>query len=311
MTSRTVAFLSWVFIFAQAGFAAEGNLFPVPKYDGDIGFYRLRSVHFEPEHAAVVDARLRKIAPVRGLPSTHQIPQTMLPPVRDQGQRGTCAYFATLGLAEAYYMAQSPNNKDIELSEECLTELRNWMFDDKSYVGDDKPAQRPDPDGDDPGQIARTITRNGVPLAANYPVADCRYSDRNTRALPMDVYHQTPATWAKGANFDFNAKPTIDSIRALIAANIPVEVGVLVFNDDFENSTWRYSPWSDNNQTLAGGHAIQLTGYRTDSDGQTMFTFKNSWGRWGAHGYGQIQDKRLTYGWGYDSSLEFTLALHD
>lgn len=317
MTSkRFVFFVVGILIAASA--RAEMLSLPIVKNDGEVSFYRMMKVHRDPGQARLVEERLARSEPVRGLPSSYTIPDSALPPIRDQGERGTCAYFATLGLVETYYMAKSPSYGNINLSVECLTDVRNWMFDQKTYTGDDKPGERPDPNGDDPWSVGLTITHNGVPLSAKYGSAECRYADTSDRDLSLDDYLATFSgssgsfPFAKGIGFDYNTAPTIDSIRALIAGNIPVEVGVLVYDEDFNDPVWRYNVFDDNEQTLAGGHAIQLTGYATLSDGHTMFLFKNSWGKfWGMRGWGQIREDRIIHGWKYEKDLEFTLSMHD
>src|SRR6185437_10161303 len=65
---------------------------------------RLLPVHHDFSHEQVVQDRLFYSPPLTDtLPSSYEIPHTSLPPVRDQGRRGTCAYFATVGLLEHYY----------------------------------------------------------------------------------------------------------------------------------------------------------------------------------------------------------------
>lgn len=291
----------------------------VIKNDGSVSWYRLLPVHHDPGHAAVVAKRLANAKwDSTPLPASYQISTANLPPIRDQGQRGTCAYFATVGIIETYYQAQSSSKTAPTLSEECLVDVRNWMVDQgTSYAGDDAPDQRPDPNGDLPFSIVKTVTEDGVPLAQKFSsTVDCTYNGDNTNggdvALTdyLAAVGKSGAAFAKGAKFDQNSAPTVDAIKALIASNVPVEVGIIVYNEYMNETDWRFDASQDTEDNIAGGHAIQLTGYTTQN-GKTIFTFKNSWGAtWGNSGFGTIDDAILTNSWGFESGLDFTVALH-
>lgn len=118
------------------------KVFEVSRKDGASGYYRFLSVHPNPARAQSVGNRFATLN--QDLPLNYQIPPGKIPYVRDQGQRGTCAFFATVGILEAYYLRHPPLSR-LKLSEECLTDARNWMFDQSyNYTGEDAPAQRPD-----------------------------------------------------------------------------------------------------------------------------------------------------------------------
>ncbi len=292
----------------------------IVKADGSIGSYRLLPVHYDPAHAAQVLARLsgESSRALDSLPSQHQIPTQILPPIRDQGQRGTCAYFATVGILETYYMNHSSSFGSTRLSEECLVDVRNWMVDNSSaYTGDDKPDERPDPNGDLPQSIIKTIAYYGVPEAKSYgPSLSCVYDGNNQAGgdVSMNDYVSIFSTgsssaFGKNLRFNFNQAPTIDTVRALIAANIPVEIGILVYNEYMYGSDWRFNPKQDTDENIAGGHAIMLTGYTT-SAGKTIFTFKNSWGAsWGTSGFGTLDDALVVKSWSYDPSFDMTVSV--
>jgi hypothetical protein len=276
-------------------------------------------VHFDPNHAAEVETRMRAES-VRAstLPTQYQIPTNVLPPIRDQGQRGTCAYFATVGALETYYMNHSSSFGSTRLSEECLVDVRNWMVDNSSlYAGDDKPDLRPDPNGDLPQSIIKTIAYYGVPQAKNYSSSlSCVYDVDNENGSDVSLVDyqsifSSGASFAFGKNlaFRYDSAPTIESVKALIAANIPVEVGVLVYNEYMYSSNWRFNPGIDTDDNIAGGHAILLTGY-TVSNGKTIFTFKNSWGKsWGKSGYGTLDDALVKKSWEYDPSFDMSVSV--
>lgn len=299
--------------------AAQDRVADVIRNDGSVGHFKLLPVHFDPAHAAVVKSRVSFLDD-SATPPQYTIPASSLPVVRDQGQRGTCAYFATIGIIESYYIAQSSTNSSLTLSEECLVDVRNWEFDQGTkYTGDDAPDQRPDPNGDLPNSIIKTINENGVPASAVYNQSvDCTYSGDNTSGndLALSDYRATftgphaSATYGKEIKFAQNTAPTINTVKALIAAGIPVEVGIVVYNEFMDGTDWRFNPRTDTSDNIAGGHAIILTGYDTTSErGKTIFTFKNSWGSyWGNSGYGTIDDGVLTNSWAYDPSFDFIVS---
>ncbi len=321
--SRSCFLLFLFSLLSLSALASEENILrEVINSDGTVARYRLLPVHHDPSHAAVVQERLNSSLETMAGPSKYEIPHKLLPPVRDQGMRGTCAYFATLGLLESYYMAKSPKTP-VRLSEECLVDVRNWMADESSYKGADKPEVRPDPNGDLPTSIIKTIVKNGVPFARKYSTAvNCVYDGSNQVGTDLNLanYLETftkgahpSKTYGKAVKFNENTKPTVAAIRALIAKNIPVEVGILVYNEFMEggSSDWRFDPKVDTADQIAGGHAIILTGYKTTAKGTTIFTFKNSWNTsWGKAGFGTINAALLANSWGYDPTFDFIVSVH-
>jgi hypothetical protein len=288
----------------------------VKKSDGSVGRYKLLPVHIDPLHSSVVEAR-KEVAVNSNLPASYQIPKASLPATRDQGSRGTCVYFATVGMIETYLIAKDPINKSTKVSEQCLVGLRNWEADEKSYIGDDKPIDyRPDPDGDYLDLVANTVTYYGVPLEGKYPQIKCKYTWAGaSKATPLDKYESlftsgaTPAI-GKGHEFEIDKAPTLEKIKALLVQNIPVEIATLVYQEHLSTSKWDYNGMINKPGTLAGAHAVILTGYR-DSGSKTIFTFKNSWGNWGSGGYGTITSTLLKHSWKSDSEYDIAISFHD
>jgi hypothetical protein len=317
-SKKVFAVFSSLLSFATISQAQADPTAQVVKTDGSVVNYKLLPVHHDLQHDAEVKARLfSQMTRFSALPSSHQIPTKMLPPIRDQGNRGTCAYFATVGILETYYMGQSSSFGKTRLSEECLVDVRNWMFDNTdSYTGDDKPDQRPDPNGDLPQSIIKTISYYGVPEAKAFGDVSCAYNGNNEQggSVSIDDYKgifAQGASKAYGQNlqFQFDSKPTINSVKALISANIPVEIGVVVYNEYMSSINWRFNPKLDTDDNIAGGHAIMLTGY-TVSNGKTIFTFKNSWGpTWGKSGFGTMDEDLVAHSWGYDPSFDMTVSV--
>lgn len=296
---------------------AEDAVFQVEKADGTFGQYRLLPVVHEPEHEQTVQLRLNEEKVSAPLPATYQIPSRYLSSVQDQGSRSTCAYFATLAAMETHYLRAGRRTK---LSEECLAGVRNWMYDQGgNYRGRDKPSFRPDANGDFPISIVMTIMQNGVPVAGRYSSASCVYNGSNPRgsAVSLANYQNSVASspnprsaYGKGEDFYHNTNPTIGTIKSLIANNIPVVVGILVYQRFSSTSSWIYDPQKDTSNRLTGGHAVMLMGYTTQNN-KTVFLFKNSWGRsWGQRGYGTLDEGLLIKSWSYQSNFDFITSLY-
>jgi C1A family cysteine protease len=294
------------------------DLHKVPLNNGTFGYYRLLKPHYDPTQASVVHQRLNQTLNYKylSLPAEYEISSSLIPDVRDQARRPTCVYFATMGALESYYMSQSSKYSDINLSEECLVGLRNWMFDQgDAYTGADKPEERPDDSGDWLQMVAQTVVDHGVPAAEDYSNVSCTYRSAGSKDVPMNDYEKIFSnsesfSFGKGAPVQINRQTTIESIKALIAQNVPVEVGILVYKRYFDGPNWEYNSYYDRESTLAGGHAVLLTGYST-SGTKTVFKFKNSWGYfWGMSGYGTIDDGLLIQSWSYDPMMDVTVSIH-
>ncbi len=316
--------LKKIFIFGFVAASISQTVFSqemtqtVYKSDGSKSQYRFLPVNYDPNQKSIVTERLKeKNLHGLALPSSYVISNSKLPDVRDQGSRGTCVYFSTVGLMEAYFMKKSSKYKDIKLSEECLTNVRNWMYDQgRKYTGDDRPKRRPDPNGDFPVSVVKTIKNNGVPMARAYAQANCNYNSYQGSTVSLPYYQsiysesQLPA-FGKGVTFDVNTNPTIEDLKSLLVKDIPVEVTVFVYRTYMTTSDWRYNSQTDKPSTRVGGHAIQLVGYRTEGS-RTIFRFKNSWGSgWGDLGYGTMDDRLLTHSWSYDRNYDAIVSMHD
>jgi cathepsin B len=75
------------------------------------------------------------------------------------------------------------------------------------------------------------------------------------------------------------------AIKQEIYTNGPVQTGFTVYQDFFSYSSGVYRAAST---TKAGGHAVEIVGWNSDSKGE-YWIVKNSWGTgWGLDGYFQI-----------------------
>jgi C1A family cysteine protease len=310
MISFVRSFLGLLFLFSLGATAAES--ISVRKNNGAMDTYRLMPVRLDPQHAKVFHARKKSLA--ISLPARAYIPADELPPIRNQGSRGTCAYFATVGILEKYYLTPSGRPR---ISEECLVDVRNWIFDQgKKYTEPDQPGQRPDPNGDYPTSIILTVVKNGVPAANRFSSADCVYRKNDTKGFDLSLpdylkaISESPEAYGKDLKFDANTAPTIDDIRSLIASGVPVEVAIFVYSAFMKTADWIYNPERDTDDDIVGGHAIILTGYET-ANGRTVFTFKNSWDtNWGYSGFGTLDEGLLKKSWSSATDYDFIVSIH-
>jgi len=73
----------------------------------------------------------------------------------------------------------------------------------------------------------------------------------------------------------------VAAIQQELMTNGPLQAGFTVYNDFFSYSSGVYKPTSS---TEAGGHAVEIVGWNTDSNG-VYWIVKNSWGTgWGLNG---------------------------
>ena len=81
-----------------------------------------------------------------------------------------------------------------------------------------------------------------------------------------------------------NSSKTFNGVAAIqqeLMTNGPLQAGFTVYNDFFSYSSGVYKPTSS---TVAGGHAVEIVGWNTDSNG-VYWIVKNSWGTgWGLNG---------------------------
>lgn len=297
---------------------ADSEGFNLRQSNGENRRISLLTVHPDSTHSPLVRRRLANQISTISAPTSYSIATSKLPTIRDQGSRSTCVYFATVGLLETSLIAKSASNRNLNLSEECLANVRNWMFDQgAAYTGDDQPKERPDPNGDFPASVTKTITEIGVPAEGSFgSMAKCSYDGTVTyggRISAADyraIFEQgsSPA-YGKGALFNLDSAPTHTAIKALLAQNIPVEVAIYVYPEFAEGSDWRFNAQKDTEFNVAGGHAIILTGYRT-VQGKMIYTFKNSWGsNWGVAGYGTIDEGLLNYTWSMDADFDKIVSI--
>ncbi len=221
-----------------------------------------------------------------GLEAEYYIPRVEDIPVRNQGQRGTCAAFAGVGHLEYLALKQHPALGTFDLSEqrfyymskpECHSSGCTVDVEGGSWYGT----------GFDASIDGAAPPGDNVPLEA-----DCPYNPNpgsNELQLP-----QLPSC-SRGA-VKVRAVDTVTYPQELVDAlhrhKLPILWASPLSDNWFENrGLITASAAGDPEASMhAGGHAYLIVGYRKLPDkpeeGGMCFIVKNSWGTgWGVNGY--------------------------
>jgi len=187
----------------------------------------------------------------------------MLPPVRDQGRRGTCLAFAVTALHEALRSAGTPVAED--LAEEalywgCKQVDGNWTM------------------GTSFQSASTALSRWGQPIEARWP-----YGLRRLDGVP---YHP-PATpggfdWFRAVLRPVTA--TSAGVRTVLAGNAPLALGITLYPSFYRPSDTGHITDPRPGDPSRGRHAVVAVGFEGDN-----ILIRNSWGSsWGVDGYGWI-----------------------
>lgn len=228
-------------------------------------------------------------------------------PVRDQGQRGTCAAYAGIGQLEGFILKKYPDLKGIDLSEQrfyYLSKPEHW-----------KDGGRPDEEGSNSGSGLASSARydwtsvdkswnypSEVPSTYNIPLEkDCPYKSKrgsNDLQIPQPssctkgvVQVQNYASWVKNSSADLKTPQEIYDF--LLKKDYPV-ITATRLSDNWENNDGMITLKEAGQPSAsihAGGHAYLIVGARKLSEseypgeGGMCFIIRNSWGKgWGING---------------------------
>jgi hypothetical protein len=219
--------------------------------------------------------------------TTNLIPQ--LNPVRDQGQRGTCAAFSGTAFLE------------FELSQRDLSE-QYFFYACKQRDGS------PYSDGTTMTAVRDAIKYDGACYEETWPYNPYPTSDPAQGPAPAGAA-------AEAKNFVYPSvqywsyKPTISTLKSKLDNEHIISFGVPVYN------SWYSSPETKrtgvitmplSNDQLVGGHAMDIVGYVDNANyaGGGYFLIRNSWGTdWayesitGYAGYGIMPYAYITNYW--------------
>ena len=187
------------------------------------------------------------------------------PPIRDQGEEGSCTAFASTGAD--WFVRRKLGLADFERSEA----FTYWGA--RVYEG-----TIPDDSGAQVREALRDLVWHGACPIDVMPYVAGSYT------LPPSP--QAKAAAAEHKVTSYHAVPqTLTAMRSCRAEGYPFISGFTVY-ESFESSTVARTgvvPMPHMTEGVLGGHAVVTVGY---SDATQRFLVRNSWGTvWGMHGY--------------------------
>ncbi len=191
------------------------------------------------------------------------------PPIRDQGQIGSCTANAGCTAAGFLYHAQT-SRPDPLFSRLDL------------YAGTRELEGTPlrEDSGCSVRDVFKAMSRFGVCLEKTWPYVESHFSQPPPRqALAEALQHRA---------IMYLSCRTLDDIRASIAAGFPTIGGFTCYESLQSEEVGRTGdvPFPVSTEAEIGGHCVYFDGY---DDAREELTFQNSWGpSWGTNGYGTL-----------------------
>lgn len=212
----------------------------------------------------------RKITDSLGITKKEIVAPTMdltslMPPVYDQGQLGSCS---SMGIAAAYEFEMMKQKEASFLPSRLFI-----YYNERSIEGDvDKDAGAFIHDG------IKSIDTNGVCSEDTWP-----YDIEKFNVKPPDIAYSEGMrhTAVKCYSTDVD----LDSIKDAIFSGYPVIVAINIYSnfDSDEAANTGTIKMPDKNETSEGGHCVLIVGY---NDSKKQLIMRNSWGNtWGNKGY--------------------------
>lgn len=185
-----------------------------------------------------------------------------LPPIRDQGWRGTCLAFATT-------TAHETRQRAADDEEDLSTETLFWAA--KELDGNRH-------DGTTFASIAGALCGHGQPPESAWPYDGCRNIARPEYSPPVAATDPTVLRYAWLSSIEVS----LESVRAELASGNVVVVGIELW-DEFELLAKGDLDLPGNGNLNGSYHAVVIVGYDKAS---ACVLVRNSWGTvWGDGGY--------------------------
>jgi hypothetical protein len=236
-------------------------------------------------------------------------------PIKDQANRGSCAYFTTTALFEQAFKKHFPDHHDVNLSEEYLI-FANKALDrvnsreDASYL---------------PRNI-QTMKTRGLHLEESVPYSHSWFASgmpcasfEDDKAAPEycrshfgpDPAVQTALIPSDRYDVTVRSLKSIREVQENLAAGFAVTISVPVNQNGWNGDgglvthSQELEDQCKEEPDLCGGHTVLLTGF---NEKDQVFYFKNSWGAaWGLKGYGRMPYdfvKNWSYGSFYTAEVK-------
>ena len=194
---------------------------------------------------------------------------SLFPPAYQQGNLGSCVWFATKALMAAAYVKQSFIDPDLSalFGYYCTRELENSIYEDA---------------GCSPRDAMKVAVNIGVCAEMFWPYVVDKFTYKPTPQCYIDALNH------KITNY-YSIEANLSLLKNCIADGYPFSAGIVVYENFPMDTTTGDVPMPEGQ--AIGGHDTVIVGY---SDYTKKFTFRNSWGEWGNHGYGTISYDYIT-----------------
>jgi C1A family cysteine protease len=216
------------------------------------------------------------------LPTSHSL-LDLLPPVRNQGSRGTCVAHAVIAVREQLEIAAG-SPPEMNLSEQYVY----WWCKDHDGI--------PKISGTYVSMGMRCLNETGAPWEETWPYVSRETDDQGQGPPPPAAANGDPAFRMLGSQ-QFN-RTDITGIKTCLSEGRVVAFSIPVFDSWYASSAtsrWGKITLPLPGEPADGGHAMALVGYQDDPEapGGGYFLVRNSWQPWSwdgvwQEGYGYI-----------------------
>jgi C1A family cysteine protease len=185
-----------------------------------------------------------------------------LPPVRDQGQEGSCSAFSGANVREM--MARKHDGDSTTLSPAFLYEVERYIEGDLQ---------------DDNGATLRN-TQRALRLVGVCPEGDDPYTPADFTVSISPKMVQDAAAYKVSLGYSLRS---LAEVLSALSAGYPVQLGIVVYESFESDEVARTGivPMPQPGERVMGGHAVAGYGFELTSEGVGC---RNSWGDWGVAG---------------------------